>query len=157
MLQRQQISERKILSRASFRQRLVCGLVFLVIAAFFGLFILATNDKVQIDRWLGPCGFKQIYGLPCPTCGVTTSVLAFAKGRLLESFYIQPAGALLCCILAFSATLAFFGAVFGVYFSFLRRFFAQVKIIHIILAILIIITAAWAVTLARALAESKGG
>lgn len=152
----QQISGSKVFYRASFRQRLVCGLVFFGIAAFFGLFMLVANDEVQIDRWLEPCGFKQRYHLPCPTCGVTTSIVAFAKGRLLGSFYIQPAGALLCCILAFSAFLAFIGAVFGVYFSFLRRFFAQVKIIHIILAVLIIIAAGWAVTLARTLAESNG-
>ena len=82
---------------------------------------------------------------------MTTSALAFAKGEIFESFYIQPTGALLCCILAVSAFLAFLIAVFGVYFGFLKRFFAEVKIKHIILALIIIIAAGWAVTLARAL------
>jgi len=49
--------------------------------------------------------------------------------------------------------LALFTAVFGVYFRFVKRFFAEVKIRHIIVALLVIIAAGWAVTLARALAE----
>ena len=83
---------------------------------------------------------------------MTTSVLAFAQGKIFESFYIQPAAALLCCVLAVSAFLAFLIAVFGVYFGFLKRFFAEVKVKHIILAMIIVIAAGWAVTLARALA-----
>ncbi len=50
------------------------------------------------------------------------------------------------------AFLALFTAIFGVYFEFIRRFFAQVKIRYIILALLVIIACGWAVTLARALA-----
>jgi len=55
-------------------------------------------------------------------------------------------------MLACTAFLAFIIAVFGVYFGFLERFFTEVKIKHIVLALVIIIAAGWAVTLARALA-----
>jgi hypothetical protein len=48
--------------------------------------------------------------------------------------------------------LALLIAVFGVYSGFVSRFFAEVKIKHVILALIIIIAAGWAVTLARALA-----
>jgi len=148
----QQLNKLKIISRASFHQRLVAGVVFLMVVALFGLFALAAAERIDIYRWLGPCGFKQKYGLPCPTCGVTTAALAFAQGKIFEAFYIQPAGTLLCCMLAVSAFLAFLAAVFGVYFEFLKRFFAEVKIRYIILALIIVIAAGWAVTLARALA-----
>jgi len=148
----QQLNKSKFFCQASSRQRLLAGLVFLAVVALFGLFALAANDKINISRWINPCGFKQEYGLPCPTCGMTTSVLAFAQGKIFESFYIQPAAALLCCVLAVSAFLAFPIAVFGVYFGFLKRFFTEVKVKHIILALIIIIAAGWAVTLARALA-----
>jgi len=147
----QQLNKPKILLRASFRQRVRAGIVFLVLAAFFGLFALAAHDKIDIGRWFGPCGFKQRYGLPCPTCGITTSAVAFADGRIFEAFYIQPAAAVLCCVLAVSGILALLIAVFGVYFRFLDRFFAKVKIKHIIIALIIIIAAGWAVTLARTL------
>jgi len=126
-------------------------IIFLAIAFSFGLSWLAATGKFDIGWWLGPCGFKQRYGLPCPTCGMTTSVLAFSQGKIIESFYIQPAAALLCCVLVTIAFLALFTAVFGVYFSFVERFFAEVKIRHVILVLIIIVAAGWVVTLARAL------
>jgi hypothetical protein len=60
-------------------------------------------------------------------------------------------------VLAVSAFLAFFVAVFGVYFDFLNRFFSKVKIKYIILALIIIVAAGWAITLARALAANNQG
>jgi len=147
----QQLNKRKILCRASSRQRLLAGLILSVVVASFGLLWLVANDKIDIVLLLSPCGFKQKYGLPCPTCEMTTSALAFVQGKIFESFYIQPAAALLCCILAVVAFLAFLIAVFGIYFGFLNRFFTEVKTKHIILALLVIIAAGWAVTLARAL------
>ena len=151
----QQLNKRKILCKASRRQRLLAGLVFLAAAAFFGLFWLAANDKIDMGRWLAPCGFKQSYGLPCPTCGMTTSALLFVQGKILDSFYTQPAAALLCFILVAAAFLAFLTAIFGVYFMFLKRFFAEVKIRHVILALIVVIAAGWAVTLAQALARES--
>ena len=147
-----EISRRLLTGRASFRQRVIAGLVFLGIVALFGLFALVAKGRIDVDRWVSPCGFKQKYSLPCPTCGITTSALAFAQGKIFESFYIHPAGALLCCVLTISAFFAFPIAVFGVHFGFLNRFFTKVKIRYIILAMIIIIAASWAVTLARALA-----
>ena len=148
----QQLNKPKFFSRASFRQRVTATVVFLVVAVLFGLTWLAATGRFDIDWWLGPCGLKQKYGLPCPTCGMTTSVLAFSQGKVFEAFYIQPTAALLCCVLVIVAFLAFFIAVFGVYFGFIKRFFAEVKIKHIILALIVIVAAGWAVTLARALA-----
>ena len=148
----QQLNKRKILCCASFHQRATAGLVFLVLVGLFGLFWLGASGRIDMGRWLGPCGFKQKYDLPCPTCGITTSAFAFLQGKIIEAFYIQPAGALLCCVLVVSTFLAFIVAVFGVYFRFLRRFFAEVKIKYIILALVIIIAVGWAVTLARAIA-----
>ena len=88
---------------------------------------------------------------------MTTSALTFVQGRIIRSFYIQPAAALLCCILVVMGFLAFFIAVFGVYFNFLKRFFSEIKIKYIVLALILIIAAGWAVTLARALAANNQG
>ena len=136
--------------RASARQRLFAIVFFLAAAASFGLLRLAATNRIDISRWLNPCGFKQRYGLPCPTCGMTTSALTFAQGKILESFYIQPAAAVLCGILLVAAFLAFLIAVSGVYFCSLTRFFTKVKVRYIIAALLVIIAAGWLVTLARA-------
>lgn len=153
MQQNQQLNNKqKLFGYATNQQRIIAAVLFLGIAGTFGLSALAANDKIDISWWLRPCGFKQRFGLPCPTCGMTTSLLAFSQGKIFEAFYIQPAGALLYSIAVVVAFLALFTAIFGVYFEFIRRFFAQVKIRYIILALLVIIACGWAVTLARALA-----
>ena len=53
-------------------------------------------------------------------------------------------------MLAVSGFLAFLASVFGVYPGFVKRLFTEVKIKYISLALIIIIAAGWAVTLARA-------
>lgn len=151
----QQPNKTELFSRASFHQRITAVVVFLVIATMFGFSWLAATGKFDIGYWLGPCGFKQRYGLPCPTCGMTTAVLTFSQSRILEAFYIQPAAALICCVLIVIAFLALLTAVFGVYFMALKRLYDAIKIKYIIVALIIVITAAWAVTLARALGVSN--
>ncbi len=155
MQSNQQLNNKKrFFCRATKQQRIIAAVLFLGIAATFGLFALAANDKIDISWWLRPCGFKQRFGLPCPTCGMTTSLLAFSQGKIIEAFYIQPAGGLFCSITVVVAILALFTTVFGVYFEFIKQFFAKVKIRYIIIALLVVIAAGWAVTLSHALAAS---
>jgi len=51
------------------------------------------------------CTLLERSGIPCPSCGMTTSFTWFAEGNLLASFYVQPMGFLLalsaaCCVWA---------------------------------------------------------
>ena len=151
----QQVNKSKFFRRASSRQRITAVIILLAVVGFFGFFTLAGHYNIDLGRWLGYCGFKQKYGLPCPTCGMTTATLAFSQGKISEAFYIQPACTLLCCVLVLIAFLAFITAVFGKYFRFIERFFYEVKVRYIILALIIIIAAGWAVTLARALVANN--
>ena len=146
----QQINNSNIYLRATRRQRIIAGIIFFAIALFFGSFAAAGRSGADMSSWLGRCGFKQNYGLPCPSCGMTTSTLAFAQGKILEALYIQPACGLLCLVIVIVAVLAFITAVFGIYFRFITHFFANVKIRYLILALFIIILSSWVVTLARA-------
>lgn len=148
----QQLIKSKFSCRASSGQRIIAAVIVLATAAFFGVFALAGRYNIDMGRLLGYCGFKQRTGLPCPTCGMTTATLAFAQGRVIEAFYTQPACALLCSVAAAAALVALIVAVSGVYFHFIERFFAQIKLKYMILALIIIVAAGWAVTLARALA-----
>jgi hypothetical protein len=53
-----------------------------------------------------PCEFLRVTGLPCPSCGMTTSFSFFVRGNWLASFYVQPMGfviALLCAMVFWSA------------------------------------------------------
>jgi hypothetical protein len=150
----QQSINSKILCRASSRQRLIAGLVFLTIAGSFALFRLLDKYGVSVGLLFGPCGFKQRTGLPCPTCGWTTSAVEFMQGEVIQAFYLQPAAAFFCCTLVIVAILALLIAVFGVYFRFIERFFIEVRVRYIVLAVIIIILAGWAVTMSRALAAA---
>jgi hypothetical protein len=52
---------------------------------------------------LQSCAFMDRTGLPCPSCGMTTSFCWFVRGNVLASIYVQPMGALLaalacCCV-----------------------------------------------------------
>lgn len=129
---------------------MAAAIVCVGIILFFGVFALAGHYKVDMGRWLGYCGVKQQTGWPCPTCGMTTATLAFAQGKIFEAFYVQPACGFLCSVLVIVAILAFIIAVFGIYFRFIERFFTEVKLRYMIIALIIIIAAGWAVTLARA-------
>jgi len=134
------------------RQRKIASLVVLsVLGLFAGLWLL---QRVGFDFGVlfGPCGMKQRTELPCPTCGMTTCVLAFARGDLLTAFYVQPAAAFLCTLLVLGAFFAFLVTAFGVYFSAFDRLFAELRLKHVIVGLLVILAAGWMVTMARALA-----
>lgn len=151
----QQLNNRKFFIPATQKQR-KAGCAFLVgILAVFGLFWLAAVDMIDLGMWFGLCGFKQRYQLPCPTCGFTTAAIAFAKGRILESFRIQPAGAFVCCLLVAGGFLAFITAAFGVYLKSVSQFVRQISIKYVILAIAVIVSGGWMVTFLRALAAKR--
>ncbi|MBN2138527.1 MAG: DUF2752 domain-containing protein [Sedimentisphaerales bacterium] len=151
------INKSKILSRASKRQRVRAGIILAILGGLFVLIGLMAGGVIDAEALLDPCGFKQRHGLPCPTCGMTHSLLAFARGSVLKAFYIQPAAALGCCIMIFGAFLALMTAVFGIYFRFLDSVFSKGKIKYAIIFVIIVIACGWAVTLARALAASMQG
>ena len=154
----QQLKKPKFFSRASFRQRVIAGLVLLTLFSAFGLFWLAAQGRIDLGRWLGPsCGFKQRYNLPCPTCGMTAAVLAFVQGKIFAAFYTQPAAALFCIAMLMAAFLAFLTAVFGVYWRRLAVFLTEVKLRYIILVLVVVVCAGWAVTLMRTLAMGNRG
>jgi len=41
---------------------------------------------------LPPCGFRQMTGKPCPSCGMTTCFAWLVRGRPVEAWQAQPAG-----------------------------------------------------------------
>jgi len=44
------------------------------------------------------CTFFERTGLPCPSCGMTTSWAWFVRGNLVASLYVQPMGTVLALI-----------------------------------------------------------
>ena len=71
----------------------------LVAAAMFGVLAIAVSLKpsrsgVGTHQGLGfqGCDFLTRTGLPCPSCGMTTSFAWFVRGNWIASFYVQPMG-----------------------------------------------------------------
>jgi len=146
----QQVKGSKYIRRASARGRMTAVLFTAGVVALFGGLWLLQGVGFDFGSIFGPCGMKQRTGLPCPTCGMTTGVLAFARGEVLTAFYVQPAGAFLCALLIVAAFFAFLTAVLGVYFHFFDRLWAEIKVRYVVAGLLVILAAGWAVTLARA-------
>ena len=148
----QLINPKSLLRRATRQRRIAAAVIFAAVATFFSIFAVAARNNTDMGRWLGYCGIKQRTGLPCPTCGMTSATLAFASGHIGQAFYIQPAWALVCSVMVIAAILAFITAVFAIDFRFIDAFFSKLKLRYIIAALIIILVAGWAVTMARALA-----
>ncbi len=151
----QELNKLGIFYKVTPQQRLTAAAIFVAAIGAWWLLWLVGRDVFDIGLVFAPCGLKQRYGITCPTCGMTTSAIAFAKGDILRSFYIQPAGGLLYVITSISAFLALFVAVFGVNFRFFRLLMGRVKIRYIIITGLAVIAVGWAVTLIREL-TAKG-
>jgi hypothetical protein len=44
---------------------------------------------------LPPCTFQFLFGIPCPTCGMTTSWALLVRGDILASFRVNAGGTML--------------------------------------------------------------
>lgn len=152
MQENQQDSKTSAVHRASRRQRTVAVVIAGGVLGLFATLWLLQRVGFDFGLIFPPCGLRMRTGLTCPTCGMTHAVLAFAQGHVLTAFYLQPAAGLLCSLLVVVAFFAFLIAVSGVYFNFLDRLFAEVRMVHVVVGLLVILAAGWAVTLARALA-----
>jgi hypothetical protein len=55
---------------------------------------VATHTAMGFDE----CQFLKRTGLPCPSCGMTTSFAWYARGNALASLYVQPMAFLLALL-----------------------------------------------------------
>ena len=62
---------------------------------------------------LPPCGFYTMTGLPCPTCGMTTSFAYAVRGQALKSMHAQAGGFVLAMGTAATAVLGLMTAITG--------------------------------------------
>jgi len=149
----QQPNSGELPDKVTFSKRIVAVIVLAAILGLFGFLRLAANGNVDLSRVLGICEFKRTYKLPCIGCWMTTSAMAFVQGRIFDSFYIQPAGAIICCGLTVIAVFALLIGVFGVNFRFLHEPINRRFIKYFIVSLIIILVSGWAVTMSRAIAE----
>lgn len=72
-------------------------LSLLTVASYVWIGYQLTHTHEQSGSTL--CVFKNITGIPCPSCGTTRSIISLLQGNLLEGLYFNPIGLLGLCIL----------------------------------------------------------
>lgn len=104
-------------ARASAKARLVAAVVAIACAVLLGTAAtLQADDRghgTHTQLGLPPCGFANATGMPCATCGMTTSFALAADGKLISAFQAQPFGALLAVAAAVTLLLTAYAAVSG--------------------------------------------
>lgn len=57
---------------------------FISLVMLFSLLFFSLLDPLQFP--LTTCGFKQLFGIPCPSCGLSRSAYAFAHFEWINAF-----------------------------------------------------------------------
>jgi hypothetical protein len=65
---------------------------------------VGTHEQIGLP----PCAFLHFTGIPCPSCGLTTSFAHAARLHFYEAFAAQPFGLILFCLTALSVPLSCF-------------------------------------------------
>ena len=100
----------------------------------------------------GPCGMLVSTGLPCPTCGMTTSFAYFMEGSFGMSAYAQPAGFLLAIGTAVTTVLCAITAVTG---RWPRTRVTMVDPYWLFMVILLILLAGWVFKIVSGLCDGS--
>lgn len=86
------------------KRRFVAAVVALACASLLGLAAwmepAAQGLGTHLQLGLAPCGWVVYGGIPCPSCGMTTSFAHATDGNFLGALRAQPAGAVLAFITA---------------------------------------------------------
>jgi hypothetical protein len=98
---------------------------------------ISTHTQLGFPR----CQFEARTGVPCPSCGFTTSVTYFAHGNVLASIYVQPMGFVIAVFFAASVWIGFYIAVTG---RPVHRLLSQVRGRVWLIGLLSIAIGAWA-------------
>ncbi len=99
------------------RQR---GLYAMIGVGLLGLLLLAavlqpSGTGIGTHRQLGlpPCTFLTVFGVRCPSCGMTTSWSYFVRGQIGPAWSTNAGGACLAVLAALASGWSMFVAVRG--------------------------------------------
>ncbi len=98
---------------------------------------VGTHTETGMQR----CQFLYRTGVPCLTCGMTTSFAYFVRGNLLASLYVQPMGMLLALLTAATFWVSLYCAVTG---KPAYRLLGLVRTRYYLWPVMFIAVAAWA-------------
>ena len=88
------------------------GLVFLLVLAAMlkpSQFLIGTHEQLGLP----PCSFRVLFGIPCPTCGMTTAWACLMHGEFIRALQANTGGVLLAVLAMTAAPWLMFSAVRG--------------------------------------------
>ncbi|HKQ75875.1 MAG TPA: DUF2752 domain-containing protein [Blastocatellia bacterium] len=97
-------------------------------------------DRVGTHRQLGlpPCAFLHFTGIPCPSCGLTTSVAHAARLHFYESVITQPFGLVVFSSAVLCIPLSIYFIRRRVPWSNLKRFRGRNFVVYLIIVLFIL-------------------
>jgi Protein of unknown function (DUF2752) len=132
--------------------RFVLVLIAVLLSGVFTIAVLLNPYRdgraltMETHRQLGlpPCTFKKVTGLPCPSCGMTTSFALLMHGDLVNSLRANAVGTLLALVCLAYIPWALLCAVRG------RRYLIlsfEHVLIRLVVLFLVLMLARWAIVL----------
>jgi len=102
---------------------------------------LGTHEQLG----MAPCGFYRMFGIPCPTCGMTTAFACLAHGDVAGALVAQPFALVLFALTVTSAVTLTWSLIRGR--SLLPKLYSP-KVPWVIHGFLLLWLASWAFKIA---------
>lgn len=99
--------------RLYLKTRTTSRIEFGIIYGGIALLMLGAGRLLPVLSFAPDCVFKELTGIPCPTCGSTRSVVYLSHGDILSALAMNPLTAL--CLIA--AIVFFFVGLVSVAFD----------------------------------------
>jgi nitrogen fixation-related uncharacterized protein len=132
------------------RNKLYMLLGIALIVGYAWLFLETTHSRQAGDATPEICIFKNLTGIPCPSCGSTRSVVCLLHGDPLKAININPLGIPVFLIMLFSPAWLLFDLIFRK--ESFHRFYCRTEIllrklpVAITLTALVIANWIWSIT-----------
>ncbi|MCG3136673.1 MAG: hypothetical protein HJJLKODD_00508 [Phycisphaerae bacterium] len=97
---------------------------------------LGTHEQLGLP----PCSMVIYWGIPCPTCGMTTAFAYTVRGQWVSAFMAQPCGWLLCVAVMMGVVLAMLALFTGVYW---RINWYRLAPLRVALVVIVLLLGAW--------------
>ncbi|HYA85860.1 MAG TPA: DUF2752 domain-containing protein [Nitrospirota bacterium] len=99
--------------QVTFSKRSTGQIEFGIIYGSMACLVIGAARVLPILSIAPSCVFKNITGIPCPTCGTTRSVVYLAQGKIATAYAMNP----LAATVLIAAVLYFFYSVITLIFN----------------------------------------
>lgn len=127
---------------------LACSTSLLSVAAWLKPDARGYGTHQQLH--MAPCGMLVAFGIPCPTCGMTTAFAHTVRGQWIQAAWAQPAGFVFALATALAGVLSIWSLATGraPRIRFVTPF-------RVFLTILILLLTGWGLKIGMGLADGS--